>query len=90
MILSVGYVLNPAEIALSQSTTGLVTADAMAKAFGTSVMAKVIIVGGMCGIVTSWNSFMIGGSRALYSMAESYMIPKVFAKLHTKHKTPVS
>ena len=30
---------------------------------GTSVMAKVIIVGGMCGIITSWNSFMIGGSR---------------------------
>ena len=90
VILSVGYVLEPAEIALSQSTTGLVTADAMAKAFGTSVMAKVIIVGGMCGIVTSWNSFMIGGSRALYSMAESYMIPKVFAKLHPKHKTPVN
>ena len=85
-----GYVLNPEEIALSQSTTGLVTADAMAKAFGTSVMAKVIIVGGMCGIVTSWNSFMIGGSRALYSMAESYMVPKVFAKLHPKHKTPVN
>ena len=33
---------------------------------------------------------MIGGSRALYSMAESYMIPKVFAKLHPKHKTPVN
>lgn len=33
---------------------------------------------------------MIGGSRALYSMAESYMIPPVFAKLHLKHKTPVN
>ena len=33
VILAVGYVLNPEEIALSQSTTGLVTADAMAKAF---------------------------------------------------------
>ncbi len=60
------------------------------KAFGTTVMAKVIIVGGMCGIITSWNSFMIGGSRAMYSMAESYMIPKVFAKLHPKHKTPIN
>ena len=90
VILSVGYILNPAEIAFSQSTTGLVTADAMAKAFGTSVMAKVIIVGGMCGIITSWNSFMIGGSRALYSMAESYMIPPMFAKLHPQHKTPIN
>ncbi len=90
VILAVGLVLNPAAIASSQAGTGLVTADAMAKAFGTTVMAKVIIVGGMCGIVTSWNSFMLGGSRALYSMAESYMIPPVFAKLHPTHKTPVN
>ena len=33
---------------------------------------------------------MIGGSRALYSMAESYMIPRTFAKLHPKHKTPLN
>ena len=26
----------------------------------------------------------------MYSMAESYMIPKFFAKLHPKHKTPVN
>ena len=58
--------------------------------FTRKVMAKVIIVGGMCGIVTSWNSFLLGGSRAMYSMAESYMIPKFFAKLHPKHKTPVN
>lgn len=90
VILAVGYVLNPEAIAASEAGTGLVTADAMAKAFGTSVMAKVIIVGGMCGIITSWNSFMIGGSRAMYSMAESYMIPPFFAKLHLKYKTPIN
>jgi amino acid transporter len=90
VILAVGYVLTPAEILSSQDGTGLVTADAMAKAFGSSVMAKVIIVGGMCGIITSWNSFMIGGSRAMYSMAESYMIPPCFSKLHPQYKTPVN
>jgi amino acid transporter len=89
VILAVGLVLNPSAIANSQAGTGLVTADAMAAAFGTKIMAKVIIVGGMCGIITSWNSFMIGGSRAMYSMAESYMIPPIFAKLHKKHKTPI-
>ncbi|MDD5872324.1 MAG: APC family permease [Clostridia bacterium] len=90
VIVAVGLVLNADAIKASQAGSGLVTADAMAVAFRTSVMAKVIIVGGMCGIVTSWNSFMLGGSRAMYSMAESYMIPKVFAKLHPKHKTPVN
>lgn len=90
IILAVGHVLNPAEIAASQSGTGLVTADAMGKAFNSTIMAKVIIIGGMCGIATSWNSFLMGGSRAMYSMAESYMIPCAFAKLHPKYKTPVN
>ena len=90
VILAVGMVLDAGAITASQKGTGLVTADAMAVAFRTSVMAKVIIVGGMCGIVTSWNSFMIGGSRAMYSMAESYMIPRTFSKLHPKHKTPIN
>ena len=90
VIIAVGFVMNPGDIIASQEATGLVTADAMAAAFNTKIMAKVIIVGGMCGIVTSWNSFLLGGSRAMYSMADSYMIPKFFAKLHPKHKTPVN
>lgn len=90
VIIAVGFVMNPGDIIASQEATGLVTADAMAAAFNTKIMAKVIIVGGMCGIVTSWNSFLLGSSRAMYSMAESYMIPKFFAKLHPKHKTPVN
>ena len=90
VIIAVGFVMNPGDIIASQEATGRVTADAIAAALNTKIMAKVIIVGGMCGIVTSWNSFLLGGSRAMYSMAESYMIPKFFAKLHPKHKTPVN
>ena len=90
VIVAVGLVMGPQAIIDSEQATGLVTADAMAAAFNTKIMAKVIIVGGMCGIVTSWNSFLLGGSRAMYSMAESYMIPKFFAKLHPKHKTPIN
>ena len=90
VILGVGYVMPVAEIEASMNGSGLVTADAMAKAFHSSIMSKVLIIGGMCGIVTSWNSFLMGGSRAMYSMAESYMIPKFFSKLHPKYKTPIN
>lgn len=90
VVFAIGYALNSKEIAESVNGTGLVAADAMAKMFGSSVMAKVLIIGGMCGILTSWNSFVIGGSRAMFSMAEAYMIPPSFAKLHKKHKTPVN
>lgn len=88
VIFAVGFVMNHDQIVASYAGSGLVTADAMAMAFHSQAMSKVLIVAGMCGILTSWNSFMIGGSRAMYSMAESYMIPPVFKHLHKKYKTP--
>ena len=91
VVLVVGYVMNAGQIKTSMSSaTGLVTADAMGVAFNNANMAKVLIIGGLCGIVTSWNSFLIGGSRALYSMSVSYMLPRKFAVLHKKYNTPVN
>lgn len=88
VVFAVGYGMNVKEVSSSMNGSGLVTADAMAKLFNNTIMAKVLIIGGMCGIVTSWNSFMIGGSRALMAMANSQMIPTIFAKTHPKYKTP--
>ena len=91
VVLAVGYVMNAEQIKTSMlSATGLVTADAMGVAFNNANMAKVLIIGGLCGIVTSWKSFLIGGSRALYSMSVSYMLPRKFAVLHKKYNTPVN
>lgn len=70
------------------SVTTLATADAMATVFGSQIFAKVLIFGGICGIVTSWNAFIIGGSRIIYAMAVSGMLPKWFSHLHPKYKTP--
>lgn len=81
----VSLAMSSAQIASSE----LVTADAMASVFFNSpIAAKVLIIGGIAGILTSWNSFYVGGSRAIYSMAESGMLPKFLAKLHPKYKTP--
>jgi amino acid transporter len=90
IVLAIGAVMTPNQINASMADSGLVTADAMAVAFGSKAMAKVLILGGLCGIVTSWNSFLIGGSRVMYSMAKSNMIPHRFSKLHSKHKTPIA
>ena len=90
VVFAVGYALNSEEIVTAMQGSGLVTAVAMEKIFNSTVMAKVLIVGGLCGVVTSWNSFLIGGSRAIFSMAESKMIPGRFSVLHKKYKTPVN
>ena len=90
VVFAVGYAMNSTDIAEAMKGSGLVTASAMEKVFNSTVMAKVLIVGGLCGVVTSWNSFLIGGSRAIFSMAESKMIPGRFSKLHPQKKTPVN
>lgn len=88
IVLAISYGMNPQEINESVSSRGLVAADAMAKLFNSEVMAKIMIIGGLCGIITSWNSFLLGGSRAMFSMASSRMLPKAFGKVHAKYGTP--
>ncbi len=90
VVLAVGYALDTDGIAVAMKGSGLVTASAMEKVFNSTVMAKILIIGGLCGVVTSWNSFLIGGSRAIFSMAESRMIPGRFSVLDKKYKTPVN
>lgn len=90
VVFAVGYALNTKEISDAMQGAGLVTASAMEKLFNSTFTAKVLIVGGLCGVITSWNSFLIGGSRAIFSMAESRMIPGRFSLLHEKYKTPVN
>lgn len=88
IVFAIGYGMNQKEIMLSMNSTGLVAADAMTKLFHNELMAKILIFGGICGIITSWNSFLIGGSRALEAMANSHLIPYVFCKKHKKYGTP--
>lgn len=90
------YVLISVAVAMVMSggdmeKSTLVTADAMKKAFlNSDIAAKILIIGGMSGIITSWNSFFMGGSRAMFSLAESKMLPGFLAKLHPKYKTPTN
>jgi amino acid transporter len=68
----------------------LATADSMQAVFSSPLAAKVMILAGIGGILTSWNSFFVGGSRAIYAMAESGMLPRFLAVLHPRYKTPTN
>ena len=61
----------------------------MKKAYGGyTIMADILIIGGMAGILSSWNSFFMGGSRAIYALAEAKCLPAFLTKIHPKYKTP--
>lgn len=85
IILAVSFMMTKGEM----QTSVLVTADAMKKAYGGyNFMANVLIIGGMAGILSSWNSFFMGGSRAIYALAEAKCLPSFLTRLHPKYKTP--
>ena len=86
VIIAVGIALD--QTALSNSV--LPTADAMAAVFGSDLFSQILIIGGVAGIVTSWNAFVIGGSRVIQSMANKKMIPAWFGKVHPTYNTPTN
>lgn len=87
IIFGVSLALDDAQI----NASSLVTADAMKSVFFNSNFAsKVMVVAGIAGIISSWNSFFVGGSRAIYAMAEEKMLPGFLAKLHPKYNTPTN
>lgn len=64
------------------------TATAVATVYHSDVMGHVLVLGGIAGILTSWNGLLIGASRLLYAMGASGMLPRWFAKLHPRYRTP--
>lgn len=68
----------------------LAAADGMVALWSSPMMGTVLVVGGIAGLLTSWNGFLIGASRLIYAMARTGMLPAWFAKLHPKFKTPAN
>ncbi|MCC5032488.1 APC family permease [Streptomyces sp. WAC 00631] len=84
IMLTVGSGLDAASLAAAE----LASADAMAALWNSQAMGNLLIIGGIAGIMTSWNAFLIGGSRLLYAMAESRMLPAWFGRVHPRFRTP--
>lgn len=86
IVLGLSRVLDSAEIA----TAELGVPEAMNAIFGGAWAGNLMILAGVAGILTSWNAFLVGGSRAVYALARSGMLPKFLGRLHPKYNTPVN
>jgi APA family basic amino acid/polyamine antiporter len=84
VVVTVGSALPHSELAAAE----LASAAGMAALWNSPAMGTVLVVGGIAGILTSWNGFLIGASRILYAMAASGMLPRWFAYLHPRYRTP--
>ncbi len=86
IILGTSLMLNHDALAASS----LSVPDAMAAVMGSVWGSKLMVLAGIAGIITSWNAFYIGGSRAIYALAHSGMLPAFLGRLHPKYKTPTN
>ncbi len=84
VMLTVGSSLPKAVLAESE----LSAADGMAALWDSATFGNILVLGGIAGILTSWNGFLLGASRLLYAMATSGMVPPWFAHLHPRYRTP--
>ncbi len=76
-----GFVEDPAAVPV---------ANCFAFCMNAPIFGKFMIIAAMCGILTSWNGFVVGASRVLFSMARAKMLPSAFAKVHPKYGSPVA
>jgi len=81
---AVAMAMPPAALAQSSMASG----DAATLLWGHPAAGSILVLGGVAGILTSWNAFVIGGSRVLFALAESGLVPGAFARLHPKYHTP--
>ncbi|MCW4150428.1 MULTISPECIES: APC family permease [Halomonadaceae] len=86
IILATSLALDSDAIAASS----LSVPDAMERLFNASWAGNLMVIAGIAGIITSWNAFYIGGSRAIYALANAGMLPATFAKLHPRYRTPTN
>jgi amino acid transporter len=71
----------------SLTSSDVVVAQANSVVFGEA--GRIAMLGaGLAGIMTSWNAFIIGGSRAIYALARANLLPAALSKLHPKYRTP--
>ncbi len=85
IVLGVGLVLDEAAI----DSAGVVTAAANSAIYG-DAGGTVLLIAGLAGIITSWNAFILGGSRAIYALAHGGLLPDFLGELHPKYHTPMN
>lgn len=85
-LISYSVGLGISEAALGDTSMG--TAVAASNLWSSPMAGQLLVLGGIGGILTSWNAFVLGASRLMFAMAQDGMLPKAFARLHPTHGTP--
>ena len=66
----------------------LPVAAAFEALLGSPLLAKLVLVAGICGLVTTWNAVLIGASRVLFALGRARIISPRFSSVHPSFGSP--
>jgi len=72
---------------MAKSTAEIPILDTVKIALGEKGVI-IILAAGICGLLTTMNAFMMGGSRLIMAMAKDGEIPTIFSFVHQRFHTP--
>jgi len=98
VVLSIGaacvfYILIIVGISGAMPWTEVISYDLPAAAayeygLGMPIIAKIIVVGALCGLISTLNSFYMAGARVLFALGREGMVTRKLAAVHSKYHTP--
>lgn len=68
----------------------LPAAGALEAAFGSPLMGKIVLIAGLCGLITTWNAIFFGASRVIFALGRAHMIPHQFSRVHKTFASPAA
>lgn len=85
ILLAVGWILD----ADARAAAALPTARAASVAWSANWAGDVLVCGGIAGIVTTWNAFLVGASRLAHVLATERLLPAWLAAGSDERAAPV-
>jgi len=83
IVFGVGYVMGHEAVIQADPATSVASAVVYGDWGG-----RILLLAGLAGILTSWNAFLVGGSRAIYALAHAGLLPAFLGRLHPRFNTP--
>jgi amino acid transporter len=68
----------------------LPVAGAFEAAFNSALLARVVLLAGLLGLLTTWNAVFIAASRLLFAMGRGRIIAPAFGRAHPVYLTPAT
>lgn len=63
-------------------------AAAIGAALDSEWWTRVVLFGGLLGLISTWNAIFYGATRLIYALGRAHLIPAAFGTVHARHRTP--